>query len=249
MHIRILSIGDICAVSAQRYLAKIAKCDSVRITCGVMSCDDADIKKHAEALVNDERVYTFDYCANGSVRVNTEENCSFSDVISMFDWDYITINQSIAKAGIKESYFPYINEICELFAQQCPRADIVLVEPWAFSKECNSEAFEIYNNDTERMVNMIRSCCISVAENTPLNIVFPVGEAWSLVRELYPELALTGDGIRSNRMGDFVCGALWYELLTGNSIVSNSYRLPFVNNENVEKLKVAVHKVSEKYSL
>lgn len=211
--------------------------------------DNADLEKHADALKNDERVYTLNYCADGSVRINTEENCSFTDVISMFSWDYITINQSIAKAGIKDSYFPYIKEICDIFAEKCPRANIVLIEPWAFSEKCSAEAFEFYNNDTDRMAEMIRSCCIAVAENTPLNIVFPVGEVWSLVRNQYPELELTADGMRSNRMGDFVCGALWYELLTGNSIEKNSYRLPFVSSENAKKLRKPVHQVSEKYSL
>lgn len=50
-------------------------------------------------------------------------------------------------------------------------------------------------------------------------------------------------------MGDFVCGAVWYEVLTGNNISENSYRLPFVNSENVEKLKLVVHEVAEKYCL
>ena len=206
MQIRILSIGDICAVSAQRCLAKIAKCDGVEITCGVMCLPDGELSNHAEAILNDLPVYTFDYCADGSVRLNTEENCSFSNIISMFDWDYVTVNQSIEKADRQETYFPYINNIADCIKEKCPKAQLVINEPWAK-----------YENHNE-LFRTIRSSCISVAENTRIKIVFPVGEAWQAVRNAYPELELTNNGLRSNRMGDFVCSAVWYEVLTGNSI-------------------------------
>lgn len=91
--IRILAIGDICAVSAQRCLAKIAKCDGVEITCGVVTVEGADLKHHSQAVINDEPICCFDYCADGSVRLDSEKNCSFSYILSMFDWDYIAVNQ------------------------------------------------------------------------------------------------------------------------------------------------------------
>lgn len=249
MQIRILSIGDMCAVASHRCLAKIAKCDGVEITAGIMSIPDADLSVHAKALTEDAAVYTFDYCADGSVRLNTEENCTFSYILSLYDWDYITVNQCISMSGLNDTYFPYINEIFGLLSEKCPHASVIIVEPWAFSQGCNADDFKIYNNDTEYMANQIRSSCIAAIENTSVNIVFPVGEVWQKVRAAYPELELTIDGVRSNRMGDFISGALWYEILTGNNISRNSYRLPFVNSEKVDRLRSVVHEVSEKYSL
>lgn len=237
MVIKILSIGDICAVSAQRCLAKIAKCDGVEITCGVMSLPDADLATHADAIVSDFPVYTFDYCADGSIRLNSEENCSFSYVMSMYDWDYITINQRIDIADKEDTYFPYINEISDFINEKSPNAKLVINEPWAlYSKHIDMSA-------------RIREICISVAENTNINIVFPVGEVWEKIRLLYPELELSTDDIKSSRLGDFVSGAVWYEVLTGYSIVKNNYRVPFANSKSVEKLRTVVHEVTEKYML
>ena len=237
MQIRILAIGDICAVSAQRCLAKIAKCDGVEITCGVITMPEADLIDHSDALLGDLPVYRFDYCADGSVRLNSEENCSFSYVLSAYDWDYIAINRRIENAGLIEGYFPYINNIADFINEKYPRARLVINEPWAFSENSGETA------------RMIRECCIAVAENTRINIVFPVGEVWETVRQTYPDIELSGDGIRSGRLGDFLSGAVWYEVLTGNNVAKNSYRVPFVNGADVEKLKVVVHEVTEKYTL
>lgn len=237
MAIKILSIGDICAVSAQRCLAKIARCDGVEITCGVMSLPDADLATHADAIISDLSVYTFDYCANGSIRINSEENCSFSYVLSMFDWDYITVNQRIDIADKDDTYFPYINEISDFIKQKCPDIKLVINEPWA-----------LLSNHSD-MSAKIREISIAIAENTNMNIVFPVGEVWEKIRLQYPELELSTDDIKSSRLGDFVSGAVWYEILTGYSIVKNNYRVPFVNSKSVEKLRAVVHEVTEKYIL
>lgn len=237
MAIKILSIGDICAVSAQRCLAKIARCDGVEITCGVMSLPDADLATHADAIISDLPVYTFDYCSDGSIRINSEENCGFSYVLSMFDWDYITVNQRIDIADKEDTYFPYINEISDFIKQKCPDAKLVINEPWA-----------LLSNHSD-MSTRIREISIAIAENTNINIVFPVGEVWEKIRLQHPELKLSTDDVKSSRLGDFVSGAVWYEILTGNSIVKNNYRVPFVNSESVEKLRTVVHEVTEKYIL
>lgn len=249
MQLKILSLGDEYALSARRYLAKTAKNDDVRIVSGCMTLEDATLENHFRALSDDAPVYRFEYNEEGSIRVN-EMNCvSASKIFSWFDWDYITVQQSFVQSGDSESYIPFIRDIADIVRQNCPRAQLVINEPWAAETDCKEAFFGIYNNQQQIMADRIRTACINAASEADIRIVFPVGEAWRNARQK-DFCRLTGDdGCHASRCGEFLASALWYEILTGNDIRKNSYRLPFVESHTTAILKDIAHETAEKYSL
>ncbi len=249
MQLKILSLGDEYTVSAGRYLAKTAKSDDVKIVAGFMTLSEPSLESHLKMISEDSPVYHFEYNSEGSVRLNETENVSASEIFDWFDWDYIIIQQSICKAGIYGSYEPFITEIAGIIRQKCPRAEIILNEPWAFENDSADSVFELFDNDTQTMADKIRTACINAAAAGSIKIVFPTGEAWRNARKEHFCRLTSDDGCHASRCGEFLASALWYEILTGNDIRKNSYRLPFVESHITAKLKDIAHETAEKYSL
>lgn len=249
MQLKILSLGDEYAVSAGRYLAKTAKSDDVKIVAGFMTLSDSSLENHLKMIALDIPVYHFECNSEGSVRLNEMNDVSASKILDWFDWDYITIQQSMDKAGIPESYEPFISEITEIIRQKCPRAEIVINETWAFENDSSEPLFELFDNNTQTMADKIRTACINAAAAGNIRIVFPTGEAWSKARKESFCRLTSEDGCHASRCGEFLASALWYEILTGNDIRKNSYRLPFVESHITTRLKDIAHETAEKYSL
>ena len=249
MQINILSIGDEFSAVPQRYLGKIAKSGGDEIVTGNLILPGASLKRHCEVITDDVPAYQFDYTSPGSVRFNTLEDCAPSKALGWTDWDYITVQQSASLAGMEETFFPYISEIASLLRKLCPRASLVLHETWAFDENCAEPLFEEYHRSTAEMADKIRQSYIAAAKQSEIHIVFPVGEAWNAARQTALRDGLTLDGLHSSRMGDFLSGAVWYEILTGNDVTKNSYRLPFIPAENVASLKKTAHEIAVEYSI
>lgn len=249
MQLKILSLGDEFTVSAGRYLAKTAKSDDVTIVSGCMMLSDSSLENHLKMITDDIPVYRFEYNGEGSVRLNEMDDVSASKIFDWFDWDYIIIQQSMDKAGVSESYNPYIREIADLIRQKCPRSEIIINEPWAFEDDSAEPVFELFDNNTQTMAEKIRTACINASVAGNIKIVFPTGEAWNNARKENFCRLTSEDGCHASRCGEFLSSALWYEILTGNDIRKNSYRLPFVESNITTMLKDIAHETAEKYSL
>lgn len=249
MHLKILSLGDECSVSAQRYLAKMAKCDDISVIAGNLTLDNNSLEAHFSAIRDNNADFRFEYNDEGSVRTTVFENFCFSKAMDWFDWDYVSVQQSILLSGDADSYFPFICSITDTVRQLNPRTGIIINEPWAFESDCIISEFQKYNNNTRTMAQKIREATIEAASRANIRIVLPVGEAWSEVRNA-DFCRLTGDdGCHASRCGEFLAGAVWYEILTGNDISKNKYRLPFVSAEITADLKKIAHAIAEKYKL
>lgn len=249
MQLKILSLGDECSVSAQRYLAKMAKCDDVSVIAGNLTLADNSLETHFSAIRDEDTVFRFEYNDKGSVRTTVFENFSFSKAMDWFDWDYISLQQSIILSGETNTYFPFICNITDTVKKINPQVKIIINEPWAFETDCILSDFRKYNNNTYTMTQNIREATIEASARAGIKIVFPVGEAWSHVRK-NGICRLTGDdGCHASRCGEFLAGAVWYEILTGNDVSRNKYRLPFVSTEITAELKKIAHTIAEKYKL
>lgn len=246
---KILLLGDEYSAGAMHYVPKIAKSDSCEITAGSLVLDDCSLKNHFEAIKDDLPVYKFEFNAKSSARLDTYENCSASRVFEWFEWDYIVLQQKTELSGLSDTFFPYLTDIAALVREACPSASLLLYENWAFSDRCGDESFEKYNRSTAVMADMIRNAYIGAAQETGINIILPVGEAWSEARRMYPSLELTSDGRFGSRLGEYLASAVWYELLTGNSMLKNTYRLPFVQHDKTQLLREVAHLTAEKYSI
>ncbi len=243
MSISILSFGDEYTVNPCRYLTKIAKCDGIEITAGSLIIPDGTLKKHRDALHENDPCYRFEYYKKGSVRVDIEDNYLPMRALMWEEWDYITLQQGGDDTEKSDSFFPYLNELESMIKEACPSSSLVLNETWQFRIADKS-------GRSQKLVDeMSRNSYVNAAKESGINIVFPVGEAFRESRGMKIGGFLASEGCYGSRMGEFLAGAIWYEMLTGNDITKNKYRLPFIESEHVEELKVLAHSVAVRYSL
>lgn len=249
MQLKILFMGDHCSVSTQSYLVKLAKSDDFSIIAGNITLEDNSLEAHASAISSDSPSYRFEFNEYGSVRTTVCENFTFSKAADWFDWDYIAIQQAQPLAEDKESYFPHINIIIDKIKSLSPRTEIIITEPWAYEQDCMSEDFGKYSRDTDEMTRKIREAMIDVTSQSGIKIVLPLGEAWDKERKKSICRLTSDDGLHASRCGDFLSSAVCYEILTGNNIAKNNYRLPFVNADIAAEIKNTAHEIAEKYRL
>lgn len=233
---KILSIGNGLSRCAHRYLPKIAKCDGVSMTLANLYAQSCSLADYAANIDSDDGKYTFEFYDEGYVKLTEMENFTLERALGWEDWDVITLQQSAALSGRADSYQPYINELCSYIRKKCPSAKILLHETWAYDSLYEGEEFDYYGRDCNKMQTMIRDSYKSAAKACTADGIIPAGEAFAIEREKYNEV-LTNDGIHGGRSGDFIAGAVWYRILTGNDIRKNTYRLPFVDKELTVRLK------------
>jgi len=239
---KILSIGNGLSRCAHTYLPKIAKCDNLSMILANLyfySCSLEDYRKNADS---DEGKYTFEYYDEGRMKLNEIENFTLARALGWEEWDVVTIQQSASLSGLKETFFPYIQELCAYIRSKCPSAMIFLHETWAYDSLYEGEEFDKYDRDTEKMQNMINSAYAAAFAQCGADGIIPAGRAFGIERT-QSGTVLTGDGIHGSRAGDFLASAVWYCTLTGNDIRKNNYRLPFVDKTVTQRLKNTAYSV------
>ncbi|MCD7775461.1 MAG: DUF4886 domain-containing protein [Clostridiales bacterium] len=240
MGISIISIGDEHSVSPCRYLTKIAKCDGVEITAGSLLLANGTIKRHYESLINDVSFYRFDYYKKGSSRCDSELNYSLAKALTWEDWNYITIQQAGDETADAGSFSPYLKEFKVMLKEMCPDSILALNETWDFRSDGQNQ---------KTIDEMSRNAYVTAAKEAEIDIVLPVGDAFRIARDTSINSYLSEEGCYGSRMEEFLAGAVWYELLTGNDITKNKYRLPFVEGEYVQVLKEIAHSVAQDCNL
>ena len=241
---KILSIGNGLSRCAHRYLPKIAKCSGISMILANLYAEHCSLADYADGMNSDKGTYIFEYYDEGYVKLNEIENFTLDRALGWEDWDVITLQQSAALSGRADTYAPYDNELCKHIREKCPGAKIFLHETWAYDSLYTGDEFDFYNRDCNKMQSQIRNAYEKSAKECSADGIIPAGEAFAVEREKYNE-PRTGDGIHGNRAGDFIAGAVWYCILTGNDIRKNTYRLPFVDKELTVRLKNTAYEVCE----
>ena len=241
---KILSIGNGLSRCAHRYLPKIAKCDGVSMILANLYAEHCSLEDYTRDMDSDNGAYIFEYYDEGYVKLNELENFTLDRALGWEDWDIITIQQSASLSGRAETYAPYDTKLCAHIREKCPGAKIFLHETWAYDSLYAGDEFDFYNRDSHKMQSAVRAAYESSASSCSAEGIIPAGDAFEIEREKYGT-ELTGDGVHGNRAGDFIAGAVWYCMLTGNDIRKNTYRLPFVDKELTVRLKNTAYDACE----
>ena len=220
---KILSVGNSFSVDSQRYVIDIFKADGIQIQLGNLYIGGCSLEQHCANIQSGEPVYAYfkDNIQIGSASILTglrDEN-----------WDIVTLQQASHLSGMPETYYPYIETLAAYVRQNCPQAKIYINETWAYEYDSTHHAFINYNSDRFEMHERLSKAYAQARERINAGFI-PVGEAVSIARgndEFCPEkggLPLTRDGFHlSYVLGRYLAGAVWYETLTGKSILENSF--------------------------
>ena len=215
---KILSIGNSFSDDAQRYLSDIAKCDGEDLYTLNLYIPGCSLETHAKNIDEKGEVYRFN--ENG---IFSEREVSIEYGIDYQDWDIVTIQQVSNKSFDRDSYYPYIYKVAEFARKHAPRAKILIHQTWAY--EDNSEYIMNAFGDPSmaKMFSEIKVAYERAAREIGADAIIPSGELMmklveSGIKKVHRDTFHADLGV-----GRYALGLLWYHVLTGKSVLDNSF--------------------------
>lgn len=216
---KILSIGNSFSDDAQRYLRAIADSEGVEMETLNLCIGGCSFEKHAANIKSGERNYLFHY--NGDMLC--EDLITIDEGIAMREWDIVTIQQVSVLSFREESFYPYINEVVDYVRAKLPNAKIYIHQTWAYEWG-SPRSFEVTDGrGSEFMLEGIRNAYRRAKTEVGADAIIPSGELMELLRQrganqIYHDTFHAGRGL-----GRYALGLLWFKLLTGRSVLNNSF--------------------------
>ncbi|MBQ8731694.1 MAG: DUF4886 domain-containing protein [Oscillospiraceae bacterium] len=230
--LRILSIGNSFSQDAHIFLHDAAASMGLELETTNLFIGGCELSRHAENLINRAVAYGRD--VNGSFF--PEPLVSIQEMVESQEWDVITLQQNSALSGKPESYQPYLDELTAYLKKAAPTAKIVMHQTWAYEVNSPNSYFTWYNNDREKMDQLVRESYRAVAQAAELPMI-PCGDVISALRKL-PEfdplqggISLCRDGYHMGMThGRYTLAMVWIRALTGADITD----CPFIPTHDAE---------------
>ena len=207
---KVLSIGNSFSDDAQRYLKEIAAKEGVEIETLNLCIGGCPLSLHAENIKSGKRMYLFHY--NGDV--NREDLITF---------DVVTLQQVSTESFKEESYYPYIHEVVDYVRSKLPNAKIYLQMTWAYEHGCQ-RVFEVTGgNDSDYMLAGIRRAYARAKREIDADGIIPSAELMELLYQNGASKIYRDTFHASYGLGRYALGLLWFKMLTGKSVLNNSF--------------------------
>lgn len=223
--VSILAIGNSFSWDAMEYLYGILKAAGVEtVVLGNLYIGGCTLQTHAGHFANNAAEYQ--YRKNTSGTWTSTNSFKPLSALEEREWDYITMQQASGSSGIASTYDPYLAQLISIVKEKRPNAKLLWHMTWAYQQNSTHSEFPKYNSDQMTMYNAIVSAVQTRVLPTGqfLNVI-PCGTAVQNLRTSFIGDTITRDGYHmSYDKGRFVTGLMWARLLTGSSVVGNTYR-------------------------
>ncbi len=214
----LLSIGNSFSQDAQRYLHQIAKADGFSLNAFNLLIGGCPLSLHYTNMLSDQDAYTLEM--NGQ---STDFKVSLKEALLNRNWDVITVQQVSHESPCYDTYQPYLNKIVEYIRLNVPKAKIVIHQTWAYEQDSQRLNIELgYKNHTD-MFNDIKSAYEKAAKEINADFVIPSGEIFQKLISVGVEKVHRDTFHASLGLGRYALGLLWYSMLTGNDVKSNTF--------------------------
>ena len=248
----ILAIGNSFSQDATRYLHEIMQAGRVPGRVVNLYIGGCSLERHWNNVRADAADYEYELNGQFSGRMS-----SIRQALDEGGWDVITLQQVSGLSGIEDTYYPYIDELIDYVKARAPKARLMLHKTWAYEQDSTHADFPNYDSDQRKMYDCICKTCDAVSKHTDLSII-PCGDAVQAARAAEPfvyengGMSLCRDGFHMSLVyGRYLLGAVWYETLTGQSVLDNGY-VPCaplapegvaVDDKVLDVLRGAAHKI------
>jgi len=254
---KILTIGNSFANNAATYIRDIAKADGENIILGKANISSSAFDTHTNIYKDNKASYPL--TVTGKV---FPEKCTLIECLEAEEWDFVTIQQVSFKSHLYDTYLPQGQTLAGYINKHAPQAKVIIHQTWAYAEKCtrltdttNSYYKKYFNGMTQAdMFAGIESASKQLAELIGCRI-FPSGKAFQLVRAVKPDsdydtvgaFLLNSDGYHAGDRGKYLAGAVYYECMTGNSMLDNTYKLGSNSDETMQLLRQAAHDAAVEY--
>lgn len=198
--ISILMIGNSFAVDVAAYAHQISLCTDVELDIGVLYIGGCSLETHCNHIGTG--VAEYEWYFNGE---STQRWITLEDGLKDRKWDYITLQQVSGLGGVKESYYPYINQLIDYVRKFQPEAEFVMHETWPYPSYSDHNEFVRYNNNREIMFECLHKTYFEVAKELGINIIIQSGDIVENAILKYGE-HFHRDGFHMNNEGRYLIG-------------------------------------------
>lgn len=238
----ILCIGNSFSQDACSYLNKVAAADDFELNTINVMIGGCPLYKHFQNLHTNEDAYGLE--VNGTW---SGFKVALKEAIISREWDVVTIQQVSSKSFDYSTYQPYLNEVIAAVRKYAPKSKLAVHETWAYEEDSprlNAMGFEKQID----MYNALHDAYGKAAKEIGADFIIPSG---TLFQKLLNAgiTSLHRDSFHASlNYGRYALGLLWYHLLTGNSVLNNSFDA-YKGDRMTEEEKMTIKKCVEEFSI
>ena len=232
------------------------------------------LQKHWTWWKSVERNYRFDIHNKDGKTQKPDHN--LDDCLRAYNWDFISLQGNMSLFGMNgletalAGTEPYLGELLEYIRGQYPLSTYFWHQTWAIEVGHGNSFTVVDKEHRTRMHQVQQGVAAAVAEKYGLKVA-PTGDALEKIRDLelfntpvegvpiqevtpFTRVAnnkLVDDGIHDGDMGggQYLNACVWFEVLTGQSCVGNTFRPQYtygvydcsLSEEKIQILQNAAH--------
>lgn len=264
--ITVLMIGNSFATGFSDEIVGLAATHGIRMRLYNVYYSGCTISNHWKWYKNGEKHYDLYMHEAVGVPRTVESGVNLQDCLEKENWDYISMQQhfypglAVSYDSALKSCSPYTEDLASALREKFPKAKFLWHQTWAYEVGFIGIPDENGVVPEEKRVptiekqttcyNVIRSVSIELCKLASLQRV-PSGDAWQNARAN----PLIGDTLCQKQSlndkyhdgdvggGQYLNACVWFEVLTGQSAVGNSYRpLDYtIPEEKISVLQNAAH--------
>lgn len=213
----ILCIGNSFSQDACSYLSRIAEEDGVEITAINMMIGGCSLYTHFKNLQTEADAYFLE--VNGAY---SNFKVSLKEAILAQEWDLITVQQVSTKSVDYDSFQPYLNEIVSAVRKYAPKSKLAVHETWAY-EEGSAKLQALGFEKRADMYNALHESYQKAAKEIGADFIIPSGTLFQKMLDNGITNIHRDTTHASLNHGRYALGLLWYRLLTGNSVLNNTF--------------------------
>ena len=214
----ILAIGNSFSRDATRYLHQIARKDKYPVSIANLYIGGCSLETHFRNMMSGERKYLLDF--------NGQSTCfptNIDDALLNRAWDVITVQQASKDSFSYETYQPYLDALVNHVRQYCPKAKIVVHQTWAYENE-SDRLLKVAKYETSKaMTADIVTAYNQAAKDINACGIIPSGELFEKLKEAGISHMHRDTYHASEGVGRYALALLWYRMLSGKSVMENTF--------------------------
>ena len=242
--LRILAIGNSFSQDAvEQYLWNLFDEAGEEVIIGNMYIGGCSLERHWRNAQNNTADYEYRKVVNGS-KTNTK-GYTLERALADENWDYISLQQASDYSGMYDKYEPYLEDLIVYVREHAtnPHMKLMFHQTWAYSKDSGHQAFPNYGKDQMLMYEGIVDASRQSMNNHPeITVLIPSGTAIQNGRTSSIGDEWDRDGYHLNTdYGRFAAACTWYETISGNNVLENSWKPSSVSDSEALIARTAAH--------
>ncbi|MCL7987825.1 DUF4886 domain-containing protein [Sphingobacterium sp. lm-10] len=242
--IRILTVGNSFSEDAvEHHLSGLAQAAGIPLTIGNLYIAGASLLQHENNIRQNAGAYSYRKINRTGEKTITA-GYSIARALADENWTHISFQQVSQLSGQYPTWETSLPLIYEYTAPRAKNtsAKFLLHQTWAYAKTSTHDGFVQYNRDQDVMYKAIVEAVEKAKSLVHIDQVVPAGTAIQNLRTSIIGDNVTSDGYHLDpNIGRYTAACTWFEALTGQSVIGNSYMPAGMSKYEAEIAQQAAH--------